>query len=131
MLICFDTRIEGNTKFSEHFKAKEFACKDKTPIAFIDTHLIDLLEAIRNYYNSPVIINSAYRTYTWNEKVGGTEHSYHMKGMAADIRVRGVPCKNVALKASELLGKTGGVICYTNFVHVDIRTTERYRKGVL
>lgn len=131
MLICFDTRIEGNTKFSEHFKAKEFACKDKTPIAFIDTHLIDLLEAIRNCYNSPVIINSAYRTYTWNEKVGGAKHSYHMKGMAADIHVRGVPCKNVALKASELLDKTGGVICYTNFVHVDIRTTERYRKGVL
>ena len=131
MLICFDTRIEGKTKFSEHFKAKEFACKDKTPIAFIDTHLIGLLEAIRNYYNSPVIINSAYRTYAWNEKVGGAEHSYHMKGMAADIYVKGVPCKTVALKASELLGKTGGVICYTNFVHVDIRTNERYRKGVL
>ena len=131
MLICFDTRIEGNTKLSEHFKAKEFACKDKTPIAFIDTNLIDLLEAIRNYYNSPVIINSAYRTYTWNERVNGKKHSYHLRGMAADIYVKDVPCKHVALKASELLGKTGGVICYTNFVHVDIRTNERYRKGVL
>lgn len=129
MLICIDAHTEGNKKLSDHFKVKEFACKDKTPLTFIDTHLIDLLEAIRNYYNSPVIINSAYRTYTWNEKIGGTKNSYHMRGMAADIRVKGVPCKEVAMKASELLGKTGGVICYTNFVHVDIRTTERYRKG--
>lgn len=130
MLICFDARDEGNTKLSEHFKAKEFACKDNSPIAFIDTHIIDLLEAIRNYYNSPVIINSGYRTYTWNKAVGGAKHSYHMKGMAADIYVKGVSNKDVAKKASELLGKKGGVICHTNYVHVDIRTTERYRKGV-
>lgn len=131
MLICFDTRTQGNEKISEHFKVKEFACKDKTPILFINTDLVGLLEKIRNHYNTPVIINSGYRTYMWNKKVNGAEKSYHMMGLAADIRVKGVPCKDVALKASELLGKTGGVICYTNFVHVDIRTTERYRKGVL
>ena len=61
--------------------------------------------------------------------MGGAKHSYHMKGMAADIVVKGHTTKEVAKIASEIMKNHGGVIRYTNFVHVDVRE-KKYRKGV-
>ena len=113
---------------SEHFKAKEFQCKDKSKYLLVATELIEILEKIRNHFNAPVIINSGYRTPSWNSKVNGTSNSYHCKGMAADIVVKGHSSREVAKYADSIM-EQGGVIRYTNFTHVDIRE-ERYRKGV-
>ena len=113
---------------SEHFKAKEFQCKDKSEYLLIATKLIETLEKIRSHFNAPVIINSGYRTPSWNSKVNGASNSYHCKGMAADIVVKGHSSREVAKYANEIM-EQGGVIKYTNFVHVDVRE-ERYRKGV-
>lgn len=115
-------------KVSEHFKAKEFQCKDKSEYLLIATELIETLEKIRNHFNAPVIINSGYRTPSWNRKVNGASNSYHCKGMAADIVVKGNSSREVAKYADSIM-EQGGVIRYTNFVHVDVRE-ERYRKGV-
>lgn len=113
---------------SEHFKAKEFQCKDKTEGLLVAIELIDTLEKIRNHFNAPVIINSGYRTPSWNSKVNGTPNSYHCKGMAADIVVKGHSSKEVAKYANGIM-EQGGVIRYTNFTHIDVRE-ERYRKEV-
>lgn len=115
-------------KISEHFKASEFQCKDKTEGVLIATELIETLEKIRNHFNAPVIINSGYRTPSWNSNVNGASNSYHCKGMAADIVVKGHSSKEVAKYADSIM-KQGGVIKYTNFVHVDVRE-EKYRKGI-
>ena len=48
--------------------------------------------------------------------------------MAADIVVKGHGTEEVAKYADSIM-EQGGVIKYTNFVHVDVRE-ERYRKGV-
>lgn len=113
---------------SPHFKAKEFQCKDKSEYLLIATELIETLEAIRNHFNAPVRINSGYRTPSWNSKVGGAPNSYHCKGMAADIVVKGHNSREVAKYADSIM-EQGGVIKYTNFVHVDVRE-KKYRKGV-
>lgn len=113
---------------STHFKAKEFQCKDKSEDLLIATELIEILEKIRDHLNAPVIINSGYRTPSWNSKVNGASNSYHCKGMAADIVVKGHSSREVAKYADEIM-EQGGVIRYTNFVHIDVRE-ERYRKGV-
>ena len=113
---------------SPHFKAKEFQCKDKSEYLLIETELIEMMEKIRNNFNAPVIINSGYRTPSWNSKVNGSSNSYHCKGMAADIVVKGYSSKKVAEYANEIM-EQGGVIKYTNFTHIDVRE-ERYRKGV-
>lgn len=119
----------NNDRLTQHFKAEEFRCKDGTKEFLWAIELLEVLEAIRNHFNEPVIINSGYRTPTWNTKVGGAKNSYHMKGMAADIRVKNVSQKEIAKFASEYMKNHGGVICYTNFVHVDVRE-KYYRKGV-
>ena len=108
--------------------ASEFQCKDKSEYFLVSTELIEVLEEIRTHFNAPVIINSGYRTPSWNSKVGGTPNSYHCKGMAADIVVKGHSSKEVAKYADSVM-EQGGVIRYTNFTHIDVRE-ERYRKGV-
>lgn len=113
---------------SDHFKAREFQCEDKSEYLLIATELIETLENIRNHFNAPVIINSGYRTPSWNSKVNGASNSYHCKGMAADIVVKGHSSQEVAKYADSIM-EQGGVIRYTNFTHIDVRE-ERYRKGV-
>lgn len=118
----------SNEKIETHFKASEFQCKDKSEYLLVSTELIEVLEEIRTHFNAPVIINSGYRTPSWNSKVGGTPNSYHCKGMAADIVVKGHSSKEVAKYADSVM-EQGGVIRYTNFTHIDVRE-KKYRKGV-
>ena len=117
---------EGN--ISRHFTEKEFQCKDKSKYFLVSTELIDVLEEIRAHFNAPVIINSGYRTPSWNSKVNGAPDRYHCKGMAADIVVKGHGSREVAKYADKIM-EQGGVIRYANFTHVDVRE-EKYRKGM-
>lgn len=120
----------NNERLTQHFKAEEFRCKDGTKEFLWAPKLLAVLEEIRQHFNEPVIINSGYRTPTWNTKVGGAKNSYHVKGMAADIVVKNHDSKEVAEYASKVLGESGGgVIKYSNFVHIDVRE-HKYRKGV-
>ena len=48
--------------------------------------LAAFLQTIRNELRLPVIVNSAYRSPEVNAKVGGVSSSYHVKGLAADIK---------------------------------------------
>lgn len=45
-------------------------------------------------------------------------HSYHVRGMAADIWVEGVDLRDIAKVAKHL--KAGGVGRYADFVHIDV-----------
>lgn len=49
-----------------------------------------VLEPLREKIKRPVIINSGYRSARLNKAVGGVSNSYHLRGLAADIR-----CENV------------------------------------
>lgn len=107
-------------KVSEHFQAKEFACKDGSYELLLCTELLEVLETIRNHFKAPCIINSGYRTPSHNRKIKGAANSYHCKGMAADIVIKGHSTKEVAEYAKSILDN-GGVIIYNNFVHIDVR----------
>ena len=60
--------------------------------------LAGFLQCVRNIYGKPIIVNSAFRSKAVNEKACGVKSSYHLKGLAADIR--GTDAKGNA----ELLG---------------------------
>ena len=60
--------------------------------------LAGFLQCGRNSYGKPISVNSAFRSEAVNEKAGGVKSSYHLKGLAADIR--GADAKGNA----ELLG---------------------------
>ena len=120
---------QANHKITEHFKVKEFACKDGSTIVFVDEYLAVLLEILRETIKKPVIITSGYRTPEHNKKVGGAKYSFHMRGMAADITVKDMTPKDVAKELDKLAPNSCGIIVYKSWVHFDTRNS-KYRKGV-
>ena len=112
-----------------HFKVNEFACNDGSDVIFISAELVNVLEKIRRHFGKPVIVNSGYRTVTYNKSVGGATYSQHLYGMAADIVVRDVSPKEVAEYAEKLLPNKGGIGIYKNFVHVDVRAVKSRWNG--
>ena len=111
---------DGNKSISPNFKIKEFACQDGSDTIVLHTDfVIDKLQKIRSHFNKPITINSAYRTPTHNRKVGGSSNSYHVKGRAFDIVVKGVTPNEVAKYAQSIGIK--GIIRYSWGVHVDSR----------
>jgi uncharacterized protein YcbK (DUF882 family) len=92
----------------------------------IDTRLLDLLHAVRNRLgrNGALHVISGYRSPATNAMLaarsnGVAKNSYHMRGMAIDIRVPG--CSLTALRDCGLDLARGGVGFYpkSNFVHLD------------
>lgn len=121
---------DANEKVGQHFKVREFACKDGSQVVFIDSNLVSILDILRNQVGRPVYINSGYRTPTRNKEVGGAKYSYHIRGMAADIRINGMTAKEIANKLNKIVPPDEyGIIVYNTWVHIDTRT-KSYRKGV-
>lgn len=79
-----------------------------------------VLNILRHLLGCPIIVNSAFRTSEVNEAVGGVPGSYHLEGLAADIR-----CSDNR-KLSSICnhwfdcGIFSECIVYDNFIHVAI-----------
>lgn len=109
-----------------NFKLGEFL-KEGTPIPppWIIENLMLLaqrLQVIRDFYNLPITITSGYRTPAHNAKVGGHPRSYHIRGMAADIVIRGVTPRQLQ---KDFANWSGGMGCYDTFTHLDIQKTKK------
>lgn len=123
-IITYSLKKLANFLLDKNFKVKEFKCKDGSDKVLISSALVALLQRLRDHYKKPITINSAYRTATYNKKVGGAKDSQHLYGTAADITIKGVTPREIA----ELLEKwgAGGIGLYdygkgAGFVHVDVR----------
>lgn len=114
----------GNKKLSDNFSVKEFVCHDGSDTIKIDLDMIPLLQRFREYVEVPVTFNSAYRTPTYNKKVGGASQSYHIYGRAFDIPFKS-NYKNLTSreKMCAFFNTLGvkGIIIYPSFIHVDSR----------
>jgi len=58
---------------------------------------------------------------------GTRKTSYHVRGMAADVLIRGVRLRELYLAAKEL--EIGGLGVYPTFLHIDVRHDSPYRWG--
>lgn len=123
-----NTYLKGKpVKLSANFKSTEFDCHGKgcctaTPI---DEELVEILQKVREHFGTAVTVNSGYRCPVHNKNVGGaSKTSNHMKGMAADIKIKGVHPVRIA-RYLETLNVKGRIGCYTwdggnsGFVHID------------
>ena len=124
----FSLAKDGDTKITDNFTVREFRCKDRSDKILIDVNFVrDKLQAIRYYCGAAVTINSGYRTESYNAKVGGAKSSYHMKGQAFDIVVKGHTPQEVARYAQEI--GIPGIIQYNTFVHVDSREKKYWARN--
>ena len=103
----------------EYFKISEFDCPAAKGSGInMDQNFLEMLDCARSYAMIPFKISSGYRTASHNKKVGGTENSSHLVGLAADIHC--TDSKSRALIIGSLL-ESGfmrlGVA--ETFIHVD------------
>ncbi|PPC84808.1 MAG: hypothetical protein CTY35_00365 [Methylotenera sp.] len=100
----------------------------------MDIGLLNLLRAIQGwlvYYNinHPIIVNSAYRSRQTNNKTeGAAKDSFHVKGMAVDITIPGIPSQYLFKLAAAFSGGGLGFYPSKNFVHADTGRI-RYWRG--
>lgn len=99
-----------------------------------DLNVLDLLHDLTVSLGRPdaeIEVLCAYRTPKTNEYLrshghGVARHSLHMRAMAIDIRIQGIPTRK--LRDAALALHRGGVGYYadSNFVHVDVGRVRRW-----
>jgi uncharacterized protein YcbK (DUF882 family) len=85
----------------------------------IKDSLIEKLNLAREISEIPYIINSGYRNYLENLRVGGRYDSSHLKGIAVDIRAISSRDKFLIIKGLIGSGCTR-IGIGDDFIHVDI-----------
>jgi len=87
-------------KISQHFSVKEFERSRTADRLGIRNQMTTtclqnarqlcehVLEPVRTHFGVPIIISSGYRCPALNNAVGGAPSSQHMKGEAADFKIR-------------------------------------------
>jgi len=114
---------------TDNFELSEFNCPDGTRVPYeylINCYKLAVeLQKVRDFIGLPIIVSSGYRTPQHNKKVGGVEHSLHLKALASDIKVKSVPPSNLFKVIDNLIDKKlvqdGGLFLYPSHVHYDIR----------
>jgi uncharacterized protein YcbK (DUF882 family) len=115
-------------KITTNFSLEEFNSKCGRPIPNnVLPNIINLaknLQVLRDALGKSITITSGYRSPEHNAKVKGAKNSQHITGMAADIKVKGMTPKEVALVIEGLIEsgkmKQGGIGIYPSWVHYDI-----------
>ena len=114
---------------SKYFKRQEFACNCGCGFDAVDTELLELLEDTREYFDSPLTINSACRCERHNATVGGKPSSQHKFGKACDIIIKNVTPKKVQDYLLSKYPNSKGIGSYDTFTHIDIRENKSRWRG--
>lgn len=118
-------------RLTKNFYLAEFHCRDgtKVPAQFMSNvrELAVNLQILRDEIGEPLIVNSGYRTPTYNKEVGGAKNSQHLKAKAGDITAKSYTPKQLAAVVERLIKakrmKQGGIGLYPGFLHYDTRGT--------
>ncbi len=88
------------------------------------------LAQIGAHYAQPVEVTSGCRSSLSNRRAGGRKGSYHLRCMAADIRVRGVGEQQLLayVKRMPIVGGVG-TYCGNSIVHVDVGPKRQWGGG--
>ena len=114
---------------SRSFSRHEFRCKCRRDCGCdtVDAELIHVLQALRDYYQARVTINSGHRCEDHNTAVGGapatasSNGSMHLYGRAADFVVDGVRPQEVQAYLQMKYPDRFGLGMYQTWTHIDTR----------
>ena len=126
----YSLKKDGSRHLSDHFRVREFRCKDGSDKILISQELVEMLEKLRTKLAEKlggevcIDINSGYRTKAHNKAIGGSTTSKHCLGKAADIicskDAKVVPAKIVCAAAQDI-DFDGIAYISRNATHVDVR----------
>ncbi|MDD4986495.1 MAG: D-Ala-D-Ala carboxypeptidase family metallohydrolase [Dehalococcoidales bacterium] len=119
---AYEAEITHMGDLSENFSRSEFCCKCGCGFCDPNLGLIEALQKLRDLAGKPISIVSGCRCERHNSNVGGAPNSYHLYGMAADIRIEGMSVGQIFKLAEEIPRfRDGGIGTYPSWVHVDVR----------
>ncbi|MDD2316257.1 MAG: YcbK family protein [Desulfobacterales bacterium] len=106
----------------DHF----FRCHHNDRVSHIDPRLYMLLDTVQTrlgVHDRTIQLVSGYRSPEYNRMLRSrssrvAKHSYHTKGMAADIQIEGVRLSDIKRTAMKI--DAGGVGVYSEFIHLDV-----------
>ena len=141
-----DEKDAVKIQFTKDFSLMDFqrGCRDELPKEYLDNlcRLAHNLQIIQDHLpkDKKIKIISGYRSPHCNKRVSGAKKSQHMKGKAADIRVKGMSTRRLKQLIERLIKEDkiadGGVGLYRRHVHYDVREWHarwkkiRYQRGV-
>ena len=93
----------------------------------------NIFEPLRAHVGRPIKVNSGFRSFAVNRRIGGSKTSQHMKGEALDLNIQDAATfewmrKN--LDFDQLIYEFGND-AGPQWVHVSYRIDKRHRKQVL
>lgn len=114
---CKMERVMGNHHLSANFQVYEFVSTDSSQIMLYSQKHVNMLQALRDYYDKPVNITSGHRELELNYKENGYIDSEHLYGYATDLYVAGVTPLELWHKCIIIGGHFCNVQRYKNHVH--------------
>ena len=100
-----------------NFSPSEMACRDGS--LMIHPASLDKLQRLRTRLAAPLVVNSAYRSPSYNKRVGGAAGSLHLAARAYDISMAGHDPHEFEA-AARACGFAGfGFYPDQNFMHID------------
>lgn len=128
--------IIANQRISENLKYSEVRCRcgGRCDGGHLRWEIAMIFERIRRRCSEiagkeiPIFINSGVRCELHNTMVGGSKNSFHMKGMALDLRTPQDFGLEMFAQVCNEENPSGGVITYSWGCHVDARGS-RYRES--
>jgi uncharacterized protein YcbK (DUF882 family) len=126
-------KVLNNVRLAPNIRLSELLCNDGSNETIYYQEDIEKLQMIRDYFNKGRIVErvltiaSAYRTLSYNTRIGGDDNSFHMIGRAYDIKIAGVSPALVGYIAYKMGFQGVGIYKSgtANFTHVDSREVQR------
>jgi uncharacterized protein YcbK (DUF882 family) len=119
-------------QLTKNFNSEEFKCHCGCGSAEPSIGLLNILQFIRDSFNTSVTVVSGTRCHTHNTAVGGAKRSQHLIkddgcSHAADIIVDGISPRQLYKFLDNTFPNTLGLGLYESWVHVDDRVATSFR----
>ena len=109
------------------FKRNEFQCECGCGFGAVDAELLRILINLRNKFGI-VFVSGGNRCSSHNREIGGRPKSYHLMGMAADVKFPESDLGTVWNYLTDTYRSKYGFILYRTFIHIDARLI-KYREA--
>ena len=120
------------SQISKNFTREEATCRCGCGKVVLVDSVIELIQNIRNEYGSSILINRWYSCPEHNKEVGGASSSFHILGLAVDLRPGDGDLKELYLVCEKAEPNGLGIYPEKKFIHIDLGTRIQrwiYRKG--
>lgn len=114
---------------SKYFAPAEFKhCTPACDISQMDAAFLERLDALREFVGIPLVLNSAYRSKSYEKAHGRTGNSAHTRGLAVDIRCN-ASATRYRLVAGALVCGFKRIGIGKSYIHLDV--DESLDQGVI